>query len=109
LKLVYLSLLLVTLSWCISENKLTLIYLFSASIFLVLVGAIWGHIWVVINRRRGIYPRKGQETMDDVKRLALNGNTTLAISAYRAIQGVNLKKAKQEVHKITATGSTTTL
>jgi hypothetical protein len=38
--------------------------------------------------------------MADVKRLALNGNTTLAINAYRAIQSVDLKKAKQEVDKI---------
>jgi len=73
LKIFSLATLLLTLGWCISEKKLTLVYLFFAFLVLMLIASLWGHIHVVINRRRGIYPQKGQETMDDVKRLALSG------------------------------------
>lgn len=38
--------------------------------------------------------------MADVKRLALNGNITLAINAYRAMKNASLKQAKKEVNKI---------
>ena len=100
LKLVFSVFLLYLLIWSILENKLTLVYILLACFLLALVGTMLAHIWVVINRRRGIYPQKGQETMADVRRLALNGNTILAINAYRAIKGVNLKAAKQEVDKI---------
>jgi hypothetical protein len=100
LKLVSLVFLLCVLIWSILEKKLTLVYLFLGCLCLALIGTLWGNIWVVFNRRRGIYPQKGQETMADVRRLALNGNTILAINSYRAIKGVNLKAAKQEVDKI---------
>lgn len=100
LKLLSLGFLLCMLIWSILENKLTLVCIFLACLLLTLVGTLWGHIWVVINRRRGIYPKKGKETMADVRRLALNGNTILAINAYRAIKDVSLKAAKQEVDKL---------
>jgi uncharacterized membrane protein YqjE len=100
LGLVSLVFLLSMLIWSLLENKLTLVYLFLVFLLMALIGIMWSHIWIVINRRRGIYPQKGQETMADVRRLALNGNTTLAINAYRTIKGVNLKTAKQEVDKI---------
>ncbi|MBT8338648.1 MAG: hypothetical protein HKP58_03345 [Desulfatitalea sp.] len=101
LKLVSIVFLLYMLIWSLIENKLTLVYLFLVFLLLALIGTMWGHIWIVINRRRGTYPQKGQETMADVRRLALNGNTMLAINAYRAIKGVNLKAAKKEVGKMT--------
>jgi hypothetical protein len=100
LKIVSLAILLLALSWCIAENKSTLVYLFSVLFLLAFIGSIWGHIWVTINRNRGVYPKKGQESMADVKRLALNGNITLAINAYRAIKNASLKQAKKEVNKI---------
>lgn len=102
MKIVSLAILLLSLSWCIAESKSTLVYLFSVLFLLAFIGSIWGHIWIAINRNRGVYPKKGQESMADVKRLALNGNITLAINAYRAIKNASLKQAKKEVNKIIA-------
>lgn len=79
-----------------------LVYVILALALLAVIGAIWGLVRIEIYRRRRIYPQKGQETMDDVKRLALKGNTSLAINAYRALHHVGLKKAKDEVEKIKA-------
>lgn len=81
-----------------------LIYFVLALAALIAIGAAWGLIRIKISRRKGIYPKPGQETIEDVKRLALSGNTILAINAYRSIYGASLKKAKQEVEKIKSQG-----
>jgi hypothetical protein len=99
-RLLNLVIIIAALGWSVLEKKLTLVYLFFAFLVLMLIGSLWGHMHVVINRRRGIYPQKGQETMDDVKRLALSGNKTFAIDVYRAIQGADLRTARREVDKI---------
>jgi hypothetical protein len=99
-RLLNLVIIIAALGWCLSENKLTLVYLFFAFLVLMLIGSLWGHIRVVINRRKGIYPQKGQETMDDVKRLALGGNKTFAIDVYRLIRHADLRTARREVDRI---------
>jgi len=94
--------------WAILEKQYGLVYSFTALALLTMIGVICGFIWIEINRRRGIYPQKGQVTMADVKRLALNDHSILAINAYRAIHHVTLRKAKQEVNKIIAESLTET-
>ncbi len=68
------------------------------------IGAAWGLIRIKVSRRKGIYPQAGNETIEDVRRLALSGNTILAINAYRSIYGSSLKKAKQEIERIKSQG-----
>ena len=79
---------------------MTMVYV---GIFLLValgLGVFWGQMSVRSARRRGIYPSKGQATMNDVRRLALNGDVVLAMRAYREIHGGSLKDAKDAVGKI---------
>lgn len=59
---------------------------------------------VAINRRRGIYPQKGRETMDDVRRLALSGHKFFAIGIYRKVKNTGTNEATREVNRIIAEG-----
>lgn len=78
---------------------------FFAIVALITVGFICCvRLWVSINRRRGIYPQKGQETMDDVKRLALGGHKYFAIDVYCKVNNVGSNEATKEVNKIISTG-----
>jgi hypothetical protein len=61
-------------------------------------------IWVSINRRWGIYPQKGQETMDDVKRLALSGHKYFAIDVYCKVNNTGSSEALEEVNRIISAG-----
>lgn len=61
-------------------------------------------LWVAINRRRGIYPQKGRETMDDVKRLALSGHKYFAIDVYCKVKNAGSNEATEEVNKIISAG-----
>ncbi|WP_320043693.1 hypothetical protein [uncultured Desulfobacter sp.] len=83
------------------------VYVVLILLTLFAVGAVWGLIRIKINRRKGIYPQTGNETIEDVKRLALSGNTDLAINVYRSIYGSSLKIAKQEIEKIKSQDVTT--
>ena len=81
-----------------------IVYFVLVLVVLISIGALWGLIKIKIGRRKGIYPNPGKETIEDVQRLALSGDTILAINAYRSIYGASLKKAKQEVGKIQSQG-----
>ena len=59
-------------------------------------------LWVAFNRYRGIYPQKGRESNDDVKRLALSGRKILAARVYGEITNADAKEATKEVDKIIA-------
>jgi ribosomal protein L7/L12 len=48
-------------------------------------------------RQKGIYPKKGAASMDDVKRLLSSGHYIFALRAYREVHGVSLKEAKKQV------------
>jgi len=61
-------------------------------------------IWVLINRSRGIYPQKGNETMEDVKRLALSGHKFFAIDVYCKVNKSNANEATKEVDRIISAG-----
>lgn len=60
----------------------------------------WAEITVSSARRRGLYPPRGEITMDTVKDLALKGEETLAMRAYREISGASLKEAREIVKGI---------
>ena len=90
--------------WVISENRLGYVYwIVALAIFLIGFFAcafILSKIKIAIKRNQGIYPRKGQETMTDVKRLALSNHKELAIHLYMDIESVLSKQAEQEIEKI---------
>lgn len=79
---------------------MTLLYVVLIISIITCVLLFLAQIKVEIARRKGIYPQKGQATIDDVKRLITTGKSTLAIRAYREIHRVSLKKAKIEINKI---------
>ena len=83
----------------------TRVFAFFALVALITVFLIIGaRISVAINRRRGIYPQKGEETMDDVRRLALSGHKFFAIDIYRKVKNTGTNEATREVDRITAEG-----
>ena len=51
-------------------------------------------------RLKGLYPGRGQATMQHVEDLIRTGNKTLAIKAYREAHCVSLKQAKEAIEKI---------
>ena len=74
---------------------------------LLAIGLFLAQMQVKNARRRGIYPEKGQATIDDVKRLALSGEPALAMRAYREIYGVSTKEAKEAIDRIVFPGGKT--
>ena len=79
---------------------MTMVYVAIILLVALGVGVLWGQMRVKSARRRGIYPAKGQATMNDVKRLVLNGEVVLAMRAFREIHGVSAKEAKDAVDRI---------
>ena len=88
------------LIWAIIMKHKGILYFYLAIFVFSIISYIWGTSWISKNRRKGIYPEKGQNTMDDVHRLALSGHRDLAIAAYREITGSSLRKATEVVIKI---------
>ena len=90
--------------WATSEKRLGYVYwIVALAIFLILFfvcASIFSRINIAIKRNQGIYPQKGQETMADVKRLALGNHKELAIHLYMEIEDVFSKQAVQEIDKI---------
>ncbi len=79
---------------------MTIVYVFlviSIVLCLMLIGV---RLQVAKARRSGIYPQKGEATMEDVKNLISSGNHLLALRAYREIHGVSLKQAKKEIERL---------
>jgi len=95
------------LIWAVLAKQKEIIYFHIAIALFIVIGFVWGSIWISSNRKKGIYPEKGQTTMDDVHRLALDGHRDLAIAAYREITGSSLRKATEEVIKIISEGKET--
>lgn len=79
---------------------MTMVYVVIILVVALGVGVLWGQMRVNSARRRGIYPAKGQATMNNVKRLALNGEVVLAMRAFREIHGVSTKEARDAVDQI---------
>jgi hypothetical protein len=69
--------------------------------------ALRGQLEVSRARQRGIYPAKGNATMEDVRRLALSDKVTLAICAYRETRGGSVRKARRAVEQIVSSGDKT--
>ena len=90
--------------WAALAKQKEIIYFHIALALLVIIGFIWGSIWIASNRKKGLYPEKGQTTMEDVRRLATTGHRGLAIGAFREITGASLRKATEEVDKIKSEG-----
>ena len=90
--------------WAAYENRMGYVYwIVALAIFLIvffICASIWSRINIAIKRRQGIYPLRGQETMADVKRLALSNHKELAIHLYMELGDVFSKKAAQEIDKI---------
>ncbi len=86
---------------------MTLVYLAAVIAIGLAIGVLLAQVRVSRARRRGIYPAKGEGTMEDVRRLALSGEITFAINAYREIHGVSLKEAKRAVGQIGSSGEKT--
>ncbi len=83
----------------------TRVFAFFALVALItLFLIICARISVAINRRRGIYPQKGVETMDDVRCLALSGHKFFAIDIYRKVKNTGTNEATREVDRIIAEG-----
>lgn len=66
--------------------------------------ALGGHFFAArkVSRLRalGLYPEKGQEREEDVARLLLAGEKTMAIRCHRALHKVGLRKAKAAVESL---------
>lgn len=86
--------------WAVLAKQKEIIYFHIALALLVIIGFIWGSIWIASNRKKGLYPEKGQTTMEDVRRLATTGHRGLAIGAFREITGASLREATEEVDRI---------
>ena len=54
-------------------------------------------VWLLKPPHRASAPGQSQGTMDDVQRLASEGQKIAAIKVYRGIHGVGLKEAKEAV------------
>ncbi len=78
-------------------KALSIIYLFTACIFTI--GRIYSLIKIAWLRKKGIYPLKGMESLEYVKKLLTQGEFALAIKCYRKIYGnnISLKGAKESV------------
>jgi ribosomal protein L7/L12 len=78
------------------------------AIITLLIFCIW--LWwserrVSYARQQGIYPPKSQVTMEAVKALALKGEETLAMRAYRELTGASLKEARKVVKEMVKSAS----
>lgn len=51
-------------------------------------------------RRSGLYPKRGQGTIADVKRLMNDGATALAVRCYREIHSCSLREASEAVRTL---------
>ena len=76
-----------------------MMFLYSVLLLIVLlvVVKLFQYCKITHFRRKGIYPRKGNTTTEDVVRLAASGKRILAIKAYREINRCSLKEAKKAV------------
>jgi len=55
-------------------------------------------------RARGIYPKEGKESEEDVIRLLQAGERIMAIKCYRTVHNVGLKEAKDAVELLEKKG-----
>jgi len=71
------------------------------AILLFLIGVVaWDRFDIKKKRRQGLYPEKGQITMEDVKRLALSGHDELSLRAYIEITGDTPFMAQNKINRI---------
>ena len=63
------------------------------------IGMMWAYFNDKKLHRLGIYPKE-KPTMEDVKRLALGGNMSLARRAYEVINGCDFNESKEAVEQI---------
>lgn len=87
--------------------SLIYVYIAAAMAIALIIGVLWSEYKVHVARRQGIYPAKGKTTMEDVKRLALSGDTGLAMRAYRELYGATPRKAKEAVDQIASSSEKT--
>lgn len=79
---------------------MSLLYIAIGTFLILGLAVLVAQMVVQRHRRNGRYPAKGEVTLDDVKRLALNGEYLLAIRAHREVSGSSLKDAKAFVEEI---------
>jgi hypothetical protein len=77
-------------------------------IMLVASGVVVGLSFIVLSwtsyigliieaKARGLYPKRGEATIEDVKRLLLSGERFWAINAYREMYRLSFEQAELEV------------
>ena len=75
-----------------------------AGLGVLVVAVVWLFGWerraIGRARKRGIYPRPGEESPEDVRTLLRHGEKGLAIHLFRQLHGGNLKSAHREIEKI---------
>jgi len=69
------------------------------------VGVILAEKKVATLRARRLYPKKGNETEEDVFRLLELGEQSLAIRCYRSLHKVSLREAKDHVLSLRKNGA----
>ena len=81
-----------------------LVIFFAALLSTLIFGAVKGATSATSARRRGLYPADElNPTIEEITRMAKNGEKILAIRFYRQLHsGVGLKEAKDEVEKLAA-------
>ncbi len=101
--LIPLAIIIYMIVWAILANRLGYVYGFAAMVLFLTGVFLWVEIDIKIKRCKGIFPKKGQTTLEDVKRLAISGRKSLAIRAYMDLKAdVMSKRAEREVDKIIA-------
>lgn len=79
---------------------MTLLYLVAALLLVYCIAEVRQHIKIHFARKNGQYPMPGQVTTADIQRLVADGQTVLAMRAYRELHRCGLKQAKQAISQM---------
>ena len=74
--------------------------LFLFLIILFLISKLISHYKLRQLIKNGIYPVKGQESIDDVKKLLQQGHHIFALKLYRSLTQKNFKDAKEDLKNL---------
>ncbi len=80
---------------------MTLLYVVAAALLLIYcIAAARQRLKIHFARKNGQYPMPGQVTTADIERLVADGQTVLAMRAYRELHRCGLKQAKKAIAQI---------
>ena len=77
-----------------------LLYIFLTIIALIVLYHFLFNIYIYILTKNGHYPKNGEESIEDVRRLLHINKVNLAIRCYRKVFNVSLKDAQLAVSKM---------